>query len=85
MLEYDRNDRSKRIHVNNTDGSNQCIICNYWYFLEIKFRFQPEVSNSCHGFMQNAMSFIIFVDGNGCIIHFLYMSKHKATNFLIKC
>ena len=29
MLEYDRIDVSKRIHVNKTDGVCECIICHY--------------------------------------------------------
>ena len=88
MLEYDRNYRSVGTDVNNTDGSQKCIICNYWYFFEIKFRFQPEVCNSRHGLIQNAMSFnndvIVSVKGNDCRIHFLYMCKYETTNFFKK-
>ena len=29
----------------------------YWYFLEINFRFQPEVCDGCHDLMQKTMSF----------------------------
>ena len=29
-----------------------CIICNFWYFLGINFRFQPKVCNGCHNMTQ---------------------------------
>ena len=43
MLEYDRSHVCERIDVNEADGLRECIICHYWYFLEINFRFQSEV------------------------------------------
>ena len=43
MLEHDRIEMSKRIDVNKTDGLRGCIICPYWHFLRINFKFQPEV------------------------------------------
>ena len=43
MLEYDRIEVSKGSDVNKTDGLLKCVICCYWYFLGIKFKFQPEV------------------------------------------
>ena len=67
MLEKNRIDVSKGIDVNKTDGSPECIICHQWYFLEIIFKFQPEVYNCCHNLMQKAISFndaIVCVKGN---------------------
>ena len=54
MLEYDRIDVSEGADVNTTNGSSKCIVCYYWYFLEINFRFQLEVCDGCHGLMQKA-------------------------------
>ena len=31
------------IYVNKTNGLNECIIYYYWYFLNINFRFRPDV------------------------------------------
>ena len=31
------------VDVNKTNGLHEHIICHYWYFIEINFRFQPEV------------------------------------------
>ena len=33
-------DLPESIDVNKTNGSRECIICYYWYFHEINFRFQ---------------------------------------------
>ena len=40
MLENDR-----------IEKSSDCIICHYWYFLDINFRFQLKVCYSCHDVM----------------------------------
>ena len=89
MLEYDRFDLSEGIDVNKTDGLHMCIICHYWYFIETKFKSQLEVRNICHDLTQEAKSFndvaIVSVKRNDYRIHFLYMSKDKATNLLKKC
>ena len=73
---------SHGIDVNKTNDSCECIICHYWYFLEINFRFQLKVGGGCHVLMQKVMSFNkvanAFVKGNDYRIHFWYMSKDKA-------
>ena len=40
MIKHDRNDVSKRIDVNKTNESCKYIICSYYYFLKVNFRFQ---------------------------------------------
>ena len=74
MLEYDRIDLSKEIGVKESDCSHECIICHYWYCLEIDFRFQLEVCTVCHDWMQETRSFndvaIGSVEGNGSKIVF---------------
>ena len=57
MLEYDRIEVFEGIDVNKTDGSQECIIYFYWYFLHITVKFQPEVCNGSHDLMQKAMNF----------------------------
>ena len=77
-------DLSERIDVEKADGSCQCIICHYWCFLDINFKFRQEVCNNCHDLMHKAISFNDFamasVIRNDYRIHFLYMSKNKAIN-----
>ena len=77
---------SEGIDVNKTDGSREFIICHYWYFLDIKCKFQPEVCNGCHDLMQKAMSYnnvaIVIFRANYYKILLLYMSKYEAINLL---
>ena len=86
MLYYATIEVSQEIDVNKTDGSQKCIICHYWYFLNINVRFQPEARNDCHELMQKAMSFndvaIVNVKRNDYRIHFFYMSKDEVRNLL---
>ena len=68
MLEYDRYDISEGIDINKTNLSKECDICNYWYFKNIGFKYEPYLCNSCHNLMEKAISFnnvaIVYVKGN---------------------
>ena len=48
MLYYDRIDVSEGIDVIKTIASIECDICHYRWFLNYSFKFQPDISNSCH-------------------------------------
>ena len=41
MLYFDRINISEGIYVNETSPSKKCDICNYRYFLNYSFKFQP--------------------------------------------
>ena len=66
MLEYDRNDISERVHVNETNASKEYDICHYWYFKDLRFKYEPFLWNVCHSLMQKAMNLnnvaIVFVE-----------------------
>ena len=59
----------------------ECIICDYWYLIEINFRFQPKVCDGCQVLIQKAVSFndtaIVSVKSTDS---FLYI-KTKQHNF----
>ena len=57
MLKYDRIDISKGIAVNKANALKECDICHYWYFKDIGFKYEPYLSNVCHGLTQKAMNF----------------------------
>ena len=57
MLEYDRIDVSEGIDINKTNTSKGCKICNYRYFKDIRFKYEPHRCNGCHGLTQKAISF----------------------------
>ena len=56
MLYFDRIDVSKGINVNKTSESKECDICCYWYFLNYRFKFQPNVCNRCHDLLTMFMN-----------------------------
>ena len=79
MSQYDRTDVPEGIEVNKTTGLCECIICHYWFFLEINVIFQPKVCDGFHDLIQKTMNFndvaIASVKGNDDRIHVLYTSK----------
>ena len=48
MLQYERIDISEGIDINKSDKSKECMICHYWYFKDITYKFEPYVCNKCH-------------------------------------
>ena len=47
MLQYERIDISEGIDLDKTNKSVECMICHYWYFKDIGFKYQPYVCNGC--------------------------------------
>ena len=47
MLQYEKIDDSEGIHVNKTGLPKECMLCRYWYFKDVGFRFEPHVCNKC--------------------------------------
>ena len=35
----------------------ECNICQYWYFSDKDFKYEPYLCNGCHDLMQKAMDF----------------------------
>ena len=48
MLQYERIDVSEGIDLNKSDKSKECMICHYWYFKDIGYKYEPYVYNGCH-------------------------------------
>ena len=48
MLQCDRIDVSEGIDINKTSESKECVLCHYWYFKDISYKFQPYLCNGCH-------------------------------------
>ena len=85
MLEYDRIDISEEIDVNKTNDSREYIIFNIWYFLELNYRFHPNVCDGYHDLMQKVLNFndIVIVSVTESIKEFTFgMSKDDAINLL---
>ena len=54
MLQYEKIDVSEGIDTNKTSASKECMLCHYWYFKDVGFRFEPHVCNKCHGLLMTA-------------------------------
>ena len=61
MLYHDRIDVSEGIDVNKTSKSKKCNICHYWYFLDIEFKFQPDVCNGCHDVLMISLNLMVLL------------------------
>ena len=68
------------------DKSKECDICQYWYFLNKNFNYQPHLCNGCHDIMQKAVSFndvaIVYIKGSDYRIHFWYMGKDDLISIM---
>ena len=54
MVQYEKIDVSEGIHVNKTSVSKEYMLCHYWYFKDVGFKFQPHVCNKCHDILMTA-------------------------------
>ena len=57
MLQYVKIDVSEEIHVHKTSLSKECILCHYWYFENVGFRFEPQVCDKCQDVLMTAYEF----------------------------
>ena len=56
MLYYDRIDVSDGIDVSKRGALKECDICHYWYFLDKKFKFQPNVCDGSHDLLMMSIN-----------------------------
>ena len=45
MLQDETISVSEEIDVNKTSASKKCLLCHYWYFRNVAFKFKPHVCN----------------------------------------
>ena len=86
ILQYERIDISEGIDFDESNKSVECIICHYWYFKGIGFKYQPYVCNGCPDFsviVRNLGEFVILkikgVNYRCCVVK---MSKEDAISLL---
>ena len=86
MLQYKKIDVSEGIDTNKTRASKECMLCHYWYFKEVGFKFELHVCNKCHDVLMTAYDLkniaILNVKGVDfrCILRGI--SKDEAVNRL---
>ena len=48
MLQYERNHVFEGIDFDKSNKSKECMICHYWYFKDIGYKYELHVCNKCH-------------------------------------
>ena len=86
MLQYERIDVSEGIDLNKSDKSKECMICHYWYFKNIDYKYQANVCNKCHDFsmvVYDLKDFMILnIKGVDYRCYIFNMNKNDAINLL---
>ena len=54
MLQYETIDISKGIDINEISASKEYMLCHYWYFKDVGFKFEPHVCKKCHDVLMTA-------------------------------
>ena len=86
MLQYERIDVSEGIDLNESGKSKEYIICHYWYFKDIGYKYKPHVCNGCHDLLMmvyNLNNFMILnIKGIDYRCYVFNMSKNDAITLL---
>ena len=48
MLQYEKISISEGINTNKRNPSKEFMLCHYWYFEDVGFKFEPHICNKCH-------------------------------------
>ena len=84
-LQYERIDISEGIDIHKTNASEECMLCHYWYFKDVRFKFEPYVCNKCNIeciFSKLKRIEILNVKGLDYRCILCGISRNKAVNFL---
>ena len=54
MIRHGKSDVSERNDINKTSTSKECMLCHYWSFRDVGFKFEPHVYNKCHDVLMTA-------------------------------
>ena len=83
MLQHERIDNSEGIDLNKTGTSKECMICHYWYFKDIGYKFEPHVCNKCHdmSMMAYELENIAILNVKG--VDYRYILWNMTKNYII--
>ena len=54
MLQYEKISISEGIDTNKTSASKECMVCHYWYFKDVGFKFERHVCKKYHDVLMTA-------------------------------
>ena len=86
MISYERIDKSEDIDCNKGENSVKCMICNYYYFKDIGFKYQRYFCNGCHDFgmtVQNLSDFFVVAIKNVDYRVYITGVDKKAAVFIL--
>ena len=87
MLQYEKIDFSEEIDASKTSLSKECMLCHYWYFKDIWFKFEPNVCNKCRNilmtFYELKNTAILNVKGVNFTCILRSISRDEADNRII--
>ena len=55
MVYCSRTDIFDSSDVNTSKTSKECMVCDFWYFVDKRYRFQGFVCNNCHNILMMSM------------------------------
>ena len=92
MLQYETIDVSKGIETNQTSTSKECMLCHYWYYKDVGFKFEPHVCNKCQDVLMAAYELkdIVMFNVKGvdfrCILWGISRDEavNRLNNYLLK-
>ena len=79
MLRYQKIDVSEGIDVNKTSKSKECELCHYWFFKDVRFKFEEHVCSKCHDLLTMTYSLknIAVLSAKGTTFRCLLMGISK--------
>ena len=86
MLQYERIHVSEGIDINKSDKSKECMICHYWHFKNIGYKYEQYVCNGCHDLSMVVYNLkdlmILNIKGVDYRCYVFKMSKNDAIKLL---
>ena len=55
MLQYEKIDVSEGIDVNKRSSSKESMLSHYWFFKDVRLKFEEHVCNGCHDLLTIAI------------------------------
>ena len=86
LLQYEKNDVSEGIDINKASALKECMLCHYWYFKDVGYKFDQHVCNKCHDVLMPACELkniaILHVKGVDYRCILWAISKNETVNVL---
>ena len=87
MISYERTGKSEGIDFNKGENLVKYMICNYYYFKDIGFKYQPYICNGCHDFSMTVQNlgdvFVVTIKNVDYRVYITGIDK-KAAVFILK-